>query len=1339
MSANQRTDCFFNLTTTERIDLFRKRQSLRLENVYRTYYGWLMMPLAIIGAICTAIYLVSTYKAIKLRRVSRKCYILLVNRAIGDLLTCTSALVTVIYVLTWHDINRDMVMVIESFFIGSFWSAMISYTSLSVLKLFAVWKPFHYRKWFTMKRCIYLMIISWIIFIIMVSYTLAVSALVKLPSLNSWSGCKAETCLRAMYKSRNFLTASVYFFTLIVFISTVIFLRRAQSFSNSFKKREENKGGRIRMVRFPLWKLAINVGTFAVLNVFYVIWCVLLVLNTDPCLFQRNFSEMMLILGIVRTSLVIRCILDPILSFFTDFQIRRCLLEILGIRKKIADAGSRSTFKQSYSSSSADQNSIIDRGTRSQTYENKMNSSGLKYHSIEELQSSSSLPRELSNKFENMKCEEVHKHLKNLLEKARSARGDNEMQYQHYMRSAELADIIRKHKDFKNFIKQKSTKLLFHKDFTDCIEQITNLQSVLSKKYDELKLRNDKMERVNSIDSANESKASEQDITISNDILISPKELVRMVEKDAIKKSAIILDYRENKNEVVYYANEQLITVIDIPYEIVNKSIIFTKIRSNIEVKQRGLLSRLGTYDFVVLMEDNTPSLDKGIPLRDTNANYMYRALTDYVGADIRLKRRPMFMKGGFFMWKSQYPTYTKLEGKENFPQKNRDELDSFVQKYKMISSVNFPNITAHEPSSKNGKEIQPKQQEPVRRQTLLNDPGIPKPTFPPTKYSPTVFPVSIPPTLPDVKPNGAPLPRYDSIPPSPLQDANFAQPPVPSLPLHPATENQMSHISTNRPRIPPTPDRGTKPSLMTAEQENDLFSIYDQLMTAAERSGTKRHGAVPGITGLYNMGNTCFMSATLQCLFQTPHLSSIFTRKVFTSKVNLHNKMGTRGIISAAFSTLIDIVWSGQYQAIKPNRFLHLFADEVNSSLADGQQHDASEFQLFLLDALHEDTNEVITRISFEQNYKGGEHIVQDAADYAKKNQRFSYSPITRIFSVLTVSELRCCACSESSATFEENSLISAELATGHNGQFVLEDCLRSHFSQTKLDGGSRWNCPRCKSLQPAVRITKLWSLPPVLVIHLKRFSLVNGEYVKNSAPVVFEKTRFDPSSCLHPAASREQKTVYRLYAVTNHSGRLNSGHYTSIVSHLQRNEWLRFDDESVTSTDSSSIDIVMEGVRLNLIFLVLSSFATVVIAQTSRSQQAVIADLGKLIVDNCPPMLCTGLDCAVVTERNGCQLCACPIGSPSRGCDPMPFILWHDLIVNGCPNVTLNSRDPAQKVHRWFRRVNRFTNTDQCEPYIFPYCPELDFNLWRSPRTKQECELYCYSIDEQRKRGII
>ncbi|EFP09075.1 hypothetical protein CRE_24872 [Caenorhabditis remanei] len=381
MSANQRTDCFFNLTTPERIDLFRRRQALRVENVFRTFYGWAMLPLAICGAIATIIFIISCYKAIKARRVSRKCYALLMNRAIGDALTCCSALVTCAYVLTWHDINRDMVVVIESFFIGSFWSAMVSYCSLSLLKLFAVWKPFHYRKWFTMRRCVNLMIISWTILVLMVSYTLAVSALVKIPDLNAWSGCKAETCLRNMYRSRNLMTASVYCFTILVFVITCFFIRKAQNFSNSFKKREKDGGGRIRMVRFPLWKLALNVGTFAILNVPYAIWCIGLFLNPYPCLFQRNYSEMMRLLGCIRLFLVIRCILDPVLSFITDFQVistvrtvdhkylfqlRRGFLELFGQGRKVGDH-QRGTFKQSYSSSSADQNSIIDRATRSQT------------------------------------------------------------------------------------------------------------------------------------------------------------------------------------------------------------------------------------------------------------------------------------------------------------------------------------------------------------------------------------------------------------------------------------------------------------------------------------------------------------------------------------------------------------------------------------------------------------------------------------------------------------------------------------------------------------------------------------------------------------------------------------------------------------------------------------------------------------------------------------------------------------------------------------------------------------------------------------------------------------
>ncbi|KAK6053712.1 hypothetical protein COOONC_08784 [Cooperia oncophora] len=158
-------------------------------------------------------------------------------------------------------------------------------------------------------------------FILMISYTLSISALVKIPALNEWSGCKMETCLRNMYRTRNFFTVTVYAFTLVVFFSTVLLIRRAQKFVDSFK-RENPQSLRGRRVRFPLWKLALNVGTFAVLYLFYAIWCAGLLINQDQCFFQRNYPEMMRILAIVRCTLMLRIIVDPILSFATDLQVK---------------------------------------------------------------------------------------------------------------------------------------------------------------------------------------------------------------------------------------------------------------------------------------------------------------------------------------------------------------------------------------------------------------------------------------------------------------------------------------------------------------------------------------------------------------------------------------------------------------------------------------------------------------------------------------------------------------------------------------------------------------------------------------------------------------------------------------------------------------------------------------------------------------------------------------------------------------------------------------------------------------------------------------------------------
>uniref|UniRef100_F1KUZ2 Ubiquitin carboxyl-terminal hydrolase n=1 Tax=Ascaris suum TaxID=6253 RepID=F1KUZ2_ASCSU len=376
------------------------------------------------------------------------------------------------------------------------------------------------------------------------------------------------------------------------------------------------------------------------------------------------------------------------------------------------------------------------------------------------------------------------------------------------------------------------------------------------------------------------------------------------------------------------------------------------------------------------------------------------------------------------------------------------------------------------------------------------------------------------------------------------------------------------SAISTR----PVIPDRSIKPHIASSDDVKGLLILYDS-MTKSIASGSTSRRVNPGYTGLYNLGNTCFMNSTLQALFNTHSLRCVFTRRRFAELVNQRNKMGTFGVISAAFSALMDAVWSGAYSAIRPLQFLETFASEVNASLADRRQHDAQEFQIYLLDALHEDMNRVHRPVSFEQNYTGM-NLFEEGADYEAKSKMFSSSPVNDIFGCQTVSQLQCGTCQAQSVTFEEVTQLSVELPT--RGASTIIDCIKAHFKPVVLDGSCKWHCPKCKALRVATRVTRIWKLPKVLVVHLKRFSFVVDGWEKNDALIHFDCLPLDVSSVVHPLIREKaspRSECFNLYAVTNHSGRLNSGHYTSVMHNEDTKEWLFYDDESVTPINADSI----------------------------------------------------------------------------------------------------------------------------------------------------------------------
>jgi len=64
--------------------------------------------------------------------------------------------------------------------------------------------------------------------------------------------------------------------------------------------------------------------------------------------------------------------------------------------------------------------------------------------------------------------------------------------------------------------------------------------------------------------------------------------------------------------------------------------------------------------------------------------------------------------------------------------------------------------------------------------------------------------------------------------------------------------------------------------------------------------------------------------------------------------------------------------------------------------------------------------------------------------------------------------------------------------VACGRGGaaKISLHTCIDLFSQQEKLDEENAWYCPKCKELRQGTKQMQFWSAPPVLVVHLKRFS---------------------------------------------------------------------------------------------------------------------------------------------------------------------------------------------------------------------------------------------------------
>ncbi|XP_055563519.1 ubiquitin carboxyl-terminal hydrolase 4 isoform X3 [Falco biarmicus] len=134
-----------------------------------------------------------------------------------------------------------------------------------------------------------------------------------------------------------------------------------------------------------------------------------------------------------------------------------------------------------------------------------------------------------------------------------------------------------------------------------------------------------------------------------------------------------------------------------------------------------------------------------------------------------------------------------------------------------------------------------------------------------------------------------------------------------------------------------------------------------------------------------------------------------------------------------------------------------------------------------------------------------------------------------------------------------------------------ALRDCIELFTTMETLGEHDPWYCPNCKKHQQATKKFDLWSLPRILVVHLKRFSY--SRYWRDKLDTVVEFPIRGLNMSEFVCDPRAGSYVYDLIAVSNHYGAMGVGHYTAYAKNKVDGKWYYFDDSSVLLASEDQI----------------------------------------------------------------------------------------------------------------------------------------------------------------------